>query len=397
MNYSEFKKQISNYLNDSISQQELRELLKHLRSDRGARRLRRVLRSNVMRDGFTGVTYNQMAEKSFEKLIEKIEKIENGRSVEIKHDFLWDKRRLLRLSGVAAIIIVVITLGGIWFSGESGLLSPWVAQINDLAPGGSKAVLTLSDESKIILDSVANGVIATEENVTIIKTSDGRINYVTTGRSKSRHHYNTVTTPLGGEYQLTLPDSTIVWLNSESAIRLPLYFADNQRRVEIVGEAYFEVKSDATKPFHVVVGDLEIEVLGTSFNIRAYADENKIETTLVEGSLKIISGNTENLIQPGQRAVSELTGDLTIYDNAEIESIIAWKNGLFIFNSSSIEEIMFQISKWYNVEIVYSGKITSDTFSGRINRNSPVSGVLAIMEEAGIEFKIYENKIVVGR
>jgi ferric-dicitrate binding protein FerR (iron transport regulator) len=264
----------------------------------------------------------------------------------------------------------------------------------DLQPGGERAMLTLSDGSTVLLDTAAQGVLATQARTNILKLADGRIAYRQTGKETARVLYNTITTPRGGEYNVVLPDSSRVWLNAESSIRFPVHFAENERKVEITGEVYFEVVKDRSMPFRVVTGTTMVEVLGTSFNVRAYPDENSVGTTLVEGSVKVFTAGDARHIAPGQRAQTDSNG-LIYVEEVDIEEIIAWKNGVFLFNSESIDEIMKQIGRWYNVKIEFRGDPVDQTFSGIVSRKSNVSQVLSLMEPYGINFTITEEMIIV--
>lgn len=271
---------------------------------------------------------------------------------------------------------------------------------NDVAPGGNKAVLTLADGTTIILDNAANGTLTKQGNTKILK-QDGQLAYnalndPSISLRTTEVLYNTIATPRGGQYQLTLSDGSKVWLNAASSIRFPVSFSGKERKVEITGEAYFEVAKNASIPFKVnVAGKGEVEVLGTHFNINSYADEATINTTLLEGKVKVSSSVNSEFLSPGQQALLNLNGQITLNTNADAEEVMAWKNGLFNFNSLNIENIMRQISRWYDVDVTYEGKISKETFSGIVGRNSNASQVLKIIEEGGVKFRIEGKKIVV--
>ncbi len=279
----------------------------------------------------------------------------------------------------------------------------------DIAPGGNKAVLTLADGSQIILDSAANGNLASQGNVKLIKL-DGQLAY-NGSKSPSGDEgeiiYNTITTPRGGQYQLILSDGSKVWLNAASSLRYPATFAGKERKVELTGEGYFEVAHNAAMPFKVKIntplGDGgEVEVLGTHFNINSYADEATINTTLLEGKVKVTplansQLNTQNsqLLSTGQQAKLNSTGQITVNKNVELDEVMAWKNGVFNFSGLTIEDIMRQISRWYNLDVSYQGQTSKETFTGIVSRNNNISQVLKIMEEAGIKFSIKNKNITV--
>ena len=207
--------------------------------------------------------------------------------------------------------------------------------------------------------------------------------------------YNTVSTPRGGQYQIVLSDGSKVWLNAASSIRFPTAFSGSLREVELTGEAYFEVAKNKEKPFQVKVRDMKIAVLGTHFNVKAYEDEAETKTSLLEGSVKIIQGKEAGLLKPGQQAVINFKDDKVKIATADMVEVIAWKNGLFRFEGANIETIMREIGRWYDVEIVYAGKVPMRRFEGKINRNAGLSEVLRILELSNVKFSIAGKKIIV--
>lgn len=272
--------------------------------------------------------------------------------------------------------------------------------VNDVAPGGNKAVLTLSDNSVIVLDNAANGILGQQGNTRITKLDNGQIAYNASGDAKEVL-YNTITTPMGGQYQMTLTDGSKVWLNAGSTLKFPVAFTQKERRVEITGEVYFEVasikvpKTGARQPFIVEVGNLgEVEVLGTHFNVKAYSDEEAIKTTLLEGSVRVAKGQESVLIKPGQQAVLT-NGGLKVNPNVNLEEAVAWKNGLFQFTNADIEMVMKEIGRWYNVEVSYPQGVPKDKYWGSILRNQNLSNVLKVLKESGANFIIEDRKIIV--
>jgi len=266
---------------------------------------------------------------------------------------------------------------------------------NDLAPGGNKAVLTLSDGSSIVLDSVQNGTLALQGNTEILKSGNGQLAYNSSKSPTTEMLYNTLTTPTGGQYKLVLPDGTTVWLNAASSIRYPTAFTGAERNVTLTGEAYFEVAKNAAMPFKVAVNELDVEVLGTHFNINAYGDEPDIKTTLLEGSVKLSNNNANRLLQPGQQGRLNKSGAIAIVENANTEEAVAWKNGLFQFDDADIKTVMRQIARWYDVEVEFKGNINAGKFVGAIPRNSNVSEVFKILELSNVHFKLDGKKIIV--
>jgi transmembrane sensor len=273
---------------------------------------------------------------------------------------------------------------------------------NDVAPGGDKATLTLSNGHIILLDSAADGVLARQGNVDVQKTANGRLAYNTSLEKPAALVYNTLTTPRGGQYQLTLPDGSAVWLDAASSIRYPVPFSGKERVVEITGEAYFEVVHDPKRPFRVKVNQVEVAVLGTHFNINAYDDESSMKTTLLEGAVKINDGPRTRLLAPGEQA--QVTGNnpsggraaIKVINNADMEEVMAWKNGMFRFRGEGIETVMRQVARWYNVQVEYQRKLPDYPFVGTIPRNVPVSELLRLLELTDVvHFTIEGNKITV--
>jgi len=271
--------------------------------------------------------------------------------------------------------------------------------VNDIAPGGNKAVLTLADGSSIVLDSAANGTLTQQGNIKVQKLDNGQLAYTVNGKQVTENDeafYNTISTPRGGQYQVTLADGTQVWLNAASSIRFPVVFTGAERKVEITGEVYFEVAKNAAIPFKVKTAASEVEVLGTHFNVNAYDDEAAVKTTLLEGSVKIIAaGQPIKYLQPGQQSAINKQGTITVLNNADIEEALAWKNGRFQFNSADLKSILRQISRWYDVDVVYKGNVNLH-FTGQLTRNDNVSKVFEELVLTGeVHFKIEGKKIIV--
>jgi ferric-dicitrate binding protein FerR (iron transport regulator) len=304
---------------------------------------------------------------------------------------------------IAAAILLLIATGAYFLYNshqkQSSIATAPAAPRYDLAPGGNKAVLTLASGQKIILDSTRNGTLAKQGNANIVKTDSGKLVYTISPEKPAEIVYNTLTTPRGGQYQLLLPDGTRVWLNAASSITYPTAFAGHERKVEITGEAYFEVAHNPDKPFHVKVNDMEIEVLGTHFNINAYTDETTVKTTLLEGSVKILSTVNRQLstvLKPGQQAQLTKNGEINVADNADTEQAVAWKNGLFKFKQTNIREIMRQVSRWYDVEVEFSGNVNDLNFGGVVSKQAYVSELLKLLETTGtVHFTVADNKIIV--
>jgi transmembrane sensor len=324
------------------------------------------------------------------------------------------KRLLWMRAAAAAIVVLAIGVAGYWFinritknevAKNDQQVKPTAA---DIMPGSNKAVLTLADGTVITLDSAANGNLAQQGNSQIIKTKNGGLVYEKTARNStgplttdnSPLTYNMLVIPRGGQYQLTLPDGSKVWLNAASSIRYPVAFG-NERRVELTGEAYFEVAKDARKPFHVVTPTQDVEVLGTHFNVNAYDNEPAVKTTLLEGSVKVVKRETANgkqnsvILKPGQQAALEAHSPLTIDHSPDLEQIMAWKNGFILFNKADIKSIMRQVERWYNVDVEFEGDIPQRTFTGGIERSARLSELLRLLEVSKVKFRIENKKLIV--
>jgi len=297
---------------------------------------------------------------------------------------------------VAAVsTIVLFVYKNSMIHGKEKLLSGnSVAGDYDRPPGRNVAILTLSNGKKIILDS-SNARIIDEGGKTGISMQHGRQLVYESKGSKSRTAvYNTVSTPYGGKFEIVLQDGSRVWLNSLSSIRYPTAFTGPERRVEISGEAYFEISKNA-KPFIVEIKQMEVEVLGTHFDVNGYEDEDAIKTTLLEGKVKVRSLRGTNLLKPGQQARLSNNGIMSVVDDVNLNQVIAWKDGVFEFDNADIETIMRQLVRWYGVEVVYK-KPVKVHFGGSISRNVNLSKVLHMLEETGnVHFDFEDNKIIV--
>lgn len=274
---------------------------------------------------------------------------------------------------------------------------------NDIAPGGNKAILMLADGARIVLDAAKNGELSQQGNIIVKKEKDGLLTYsVKPGIAEKQQKetaLNSIATPRGGQYQVILPDGSKVWLNAASTLKFPTIFTGNERNVGLIGEAYFEITKDPSKPFHVTSAGQTVEVLGTHFDINAYDDEPVIKTTLLEGSVKLNSGSKNVILKPGQQATLAPSGltPIRVMSNIDVSSVMAWKNQLFEFNHDNIQTIMRQISRWYDVDITYEGNIPEDLFEGKISRNVDVSQILKILELSGVNFRIEGKKIIVKK
>lgn len=306
--------------------------------------------------------------------------------------------RWWRVAAAAVFIGMVITAGLLFFNRDSQPSKPEIADGSDAAekvkPGTDKAVLTLSNGQQIILDSSATGTISQQGNVKVINLN-GQLAYEGEKNGATAEMlYNTVTTANANQYQLVLRDGTKVWLNAASSVRFPTDFIGSTRMVEITGEAYFEIAHDKAKPFHVKVNGTDIEVLGTRFNVNAYTDEASIKTSLLEGSVKITTGNKSNMLAPGQEANVTSSGDLSIR-SGNVDMSVAWVKGYFQFDQAPLPVIMRQIGRWYDLDIKYEGAVPDRIFKGKIQRSLPLSSILNLLRKGDIQFRVEGKTLVI--
>jgi ferric-dicitrate binding protein FerR (iron transport regulator) len=302
--------------------------------------------------------------------------------------------------GLAAMITLVAVSIRIWKPGtpirKSLAQKTLPEQPVQIIPGGNKAVLTLAGGRQIILDSLQNGSVALQGNTHILKLASGRLAYQPDHTGSGAIEYNTITTPKGGQYQVSLPDGSRVWLNAASSLRFPTSFDGNERQVEMTGEVYFEVAQNRDKPFFVRSGGFNVEVLGTHFDVNAYADEAVFKTTLLEGSVNVGNTSGHSLLEPGEQAVAGISGgNIRILREADTEAAVAWKNGRFEFSNADIPTIMRQIARWYDVDIRYEGNIPPEHFSGEVPRSCSLDKVLKIFALSQIHFRIEGKEIIV--
>lgn len=345
-----------------------------------------------------------LSQEKIEGILSRI----HGRPAEIPQNESEKKIFLLRKWGWAAAVILVTGFGAILWSRHNtdnqSVADGRKHVQTDIAPGGDKAVLTLADGTTIILDSAANGNISQQGNTRIIKPASGKLAY-TAGMNASQQVptgetlYNMINTPRGGQYQVVLSDGTKVWLNAASSIRFPTAFTGNSRTVELTGEAYMEVSKNMHQPFRVRTNGIEVDVLGTSFNINAYTDESSISTTLLEGSIAVASV----MLKSGQqaqitRAINQKTQQRPVILNGiDLDRVVAWKNGRFNFNGADVYAVMRQLSRWYDLDIKFEGEAPKLKIKGEMGRDLNLSEMLDLLSEMGIKFKIDGRTLIVGK
>jgi len=348
------------------------------------------------------IDYNE-AEDAKEAIWKKIEAATNETTQVIPMPVQHHYTKYRYLAAAVTVAAVLTTVGYFWLQNKPKPgTPPPLAQttINDVLPGGNKAILKLSDGKTIVLDNAQNGLLA-EQGVVQIEKHEGQLTY-SSSLSTETVAYNTLATPAGGQFQIKLPDGTRVWLNASSSITYPTAFTGNERRVTITGEGYFEVAKDASKPFKVTIQKAtgeqrpaEVEVLGTHFNINAYDDEAAVKTTLLEGKVRIVKEQSVAILKPGQQAQVSNQGKLQVKENADMEEVVAWKNGEFLFQSADISTLMRQVARWYDIEISYPNGKPKDKFSGKIGRNVNLSQLLKILEYSEVRFELKGRTLIV--
>ncbi|NII23445.1 DUF4974 domain-containing protein [Pseudoflavitalea sp. X16] len=310
-------------------------------------------------------------------------------------------RRLWFRVAAAALLIGIFFIGVVLYRVPSPTDTSTLTVQPVILPGHDGATLTLADGSKVVLDSLGNGLLTTQ-NGTKVVLNNGQLTYQADGATATAVVYNTISTARGRQFKVTLPDGSQVWLNAASSLRYPTAFVGNERNVEITGEAYFEVAKNEQIPFKVKAnGRMEIQVLGTHFNVNAYEDEEAVRTTLLEGSVNVTaieptrySPLTTRRLSPGQQAQLS-NNQLSIINNTDIEAVVAWKNGVFNFQDATLEKVMRQLARWYDIEIVYEKDIPDIAFEGEINRQNELADVLHSLERLGVHFKLEGRRLTV--
>jgi transmembrane sensor len=441
---------LNRYVHDTITELELNELMEYLLKDGNSGSLQEAM-EGIIDESPALSDYKEAAwEPLFHKIcLEKDKRMgeaparRSGARAVVRM-FNWNRgnagtRSNTRTMWKVAAAILLICTSMAWYFYNSNAKHKALARNeaelqkpkDDIGPGGNKAVLTLADGSSIDLDGARNGQVGEQGGSKLVKANGGLLAYQheTGNNSGAIHHgdpgnlnsadihstqiqYNRLTTPKGGQYQLILPDGTKVWLNAASSIRYPIAFAGKEREVELSGEAYFEVAQNAAMPFRVHIplpsgqpgrmdrrDGMDVEVLGTHFDVMAYGDEQHINTTLLEGSVKLslsapVAGGRAVMLSPGEKATLNGAGAFNVAP-ADVEEAVAWKNGLFHFSEATIGQVMRQLSRWYDVEVIYVGDAPKDLFRGEIYRNVNVSKVLKVLEASGAHFTVAGKKIFV--
>jgi len=308
-----------------------------------------------------------------------------------QHTVKTKRRKLWPRIAVAASLILIAGVGLLYFVNESDSSNADLSIAkHDIAPGSNKAILTLGNGQKIVLADAKNGELANEDDAIIRKTAEGELQYNGKTEKAAESVFNTISTPRGGQYTITLADGTKVILNAASSLRYPTGFKGKDRTVELIGEGYFEVAHNKAKPFKVLSRGQIVEVLGTHFNINSYADEPSVKTTLLEGSVDV----NGTILKPNQQAVLTANNKINVM-SVDVNEAVAWKDGLFKFDHTDMRTSMRQIARWYDVEVIYEGDVKNEQFYGKIDRSYTLSEVLKVLKLSKVNFRIEGKKIIV--
>ena len=386
-----------NYFDKTATEKERDELMQIINDPLQEEAIKGLMEDVFMSNTSNNTENDVFAQGQKEKMLEAVFAVQDGkpesRSAIVKN--------LVKTSWIkyAAVAILLLSVGLYFFKVKQTGFDTFRAKIsNDIKPGGNNAILTLSNGTRIILNDAKNGKLAVQGSASVVKLASGELKYNQNGVSEELPVYNTMSTPRGGQYKLQLPDGTVVMLNSESSITFPIAFKGKVRNVSLTGEAYFEVAKNKKMPFHVSFGDQQVEVLGTHFNISAYKDQPDYKTTLLEGSVRISRGNENHLLVPGQQAVYKSDSKMFAVNDVDTEDVIAWKNGLFQFDNTELDQVMLQLSRWYNVDVEYDGPKPVLNFTGAVKRDNNLSRVIKILESTGgVKFTINGNTIIVHK
>lgn len=386
MHENYFRQLLENYITGQISKTDQKKFFDLLEQREYQELLEQVLREEWDQNSFEEIIDPNMANLVEYYVLDRINK-KNTAPVRVISFF-----RKYTVAAAVVVLLIVFSAVSIIFVNRhksENEISRTKQQIKqfDVPPGSIGAILTLNNGNQIVLDSVHTGLIAQQGASRIVKVGD-RLSYNSKDTSTDII-YNTISTPKGKQFpNLILADGSKVWLDAGSSIRFPVSFVGNERTVEITGQAWFDVVHNSKMPFKVIAKGTEIVDLGTEFNVTAYNDEPQIKITLLKGSIRIQS----KILKPGQQAIIAPNNAMQIVNNSNIDEAIAWKNGFFSFKATDVKGIMRQLSRWYDVDVRYEGVDPTETFSGKIDRNLPLSEVLKILKKTRVHFRIEEGK-----
>ncbi|WP_127133235.1 FecR family protein [Pseudoflavitalea rhizosphaerae] len=393
---NDFSRLLDKYLAQTITAEEQQEFFALIQSRDHMPELESVVAEALEDASFDVAEEPVLREIIFERILQQRET--PVRRIPIYRRFGW------------AAAILVLLGGTVYFYVSSHnqnktVIADQQRNNKSIQPGSNKARLTLSDGTVITLDSAASGAIAQQGNASVIKLPNGEIRYDVNGKPTGKPMMNTMTTPNGGQYNLVLPDGSRIWLNAASSVTYPAAFTGNDRQIKISGEVYMEIAKDKSRPFMVNVdGRSTVEVLGTSFNINSYPNEGKIKTTLIEGAVRVSSLEKDGrrtgqgvMLQPAQQAVDPGGSEKISVQPANIQHVLAWKNGFINFESVSFEEIIRQIERWYNIDIQIEGTMPGVKIGGRMDRGVQLSDLMAFLNNFDIRTRLEGRKLILSQ
>lgn len=394
----DFDQLLHHFLEGELSPDEVSVLLESVKDPVNQEILCQVLTEKLQGSVYQGLSAPADMDQLFQQMLERTKGAEAHMAEIIP--IQRPRTRWRFASAAAAVVLMVSAATFFWIEQRPQKIitaPPTMAAVsNAVTPGSNKAILTLSNGSSILLDSAANGTLAQQGSSSVVKLANGQLSYQRNGAmSDGDILYNTMSTPRGGQYKVILPDGTLVWLNASSSVRYPTAFHGKERKVEVKGEAYFEVVHNAQQPFKVVVNGVAVDVLGTHFNVNGYGDEAATRITLLEGSVKISKGLSSAMLKPGQQVMVAANNNIRFNNGVDVEEAIAWKNGLFWFNGVDLPGIMRQLSRWYDIEVQYEGDIPQRHFTGHVFRDLKLSEVLNILALSHVHFRLEGKKLIV--
>lgn len=399
-NIDHIKRLVQKAHDKSISKNELDELLRWLEDDEATEYMPDIC-SQLGVEEESEIDYNSQWQKLSEKIPGGDERADHPKVPPVRKDH---RIRPVSRWAVAAVLLLCSALGVVMLKiknnkhPESIVKNPDAGENKDaIVPGTKKAILITGNGNQIMLDSSSDKVIVQGKNFSIQTNKNGQLVNNSTGTSEEVR-INTVATPPGGQYGVILPDGTTATLNAASSISYPTAFQADKRDVKITGEVYFEVTQDPRKPFVVrTERNMQIEVLGTHFNVNAYSNEPSIKATLLEGAVRVTSDKEVQILKPLEQAQLTDDGNLHLFTNVDVGSVVAWKNGVFEFNGTDIKTVMREIGRWYNVDIAYEGNTPTDLFSAIINRQNSIDQVLTMLQNTlRVHFSIKNRTVYVS-
>ncbi len=397
MSESRLEYLFGSYIENKFSAEEEKEFMDLLKRGENDELTKKLIGDLIQSSGSEFYLENETAQSLFENIIKH--DVTNKNDENLVDIFSLKRRTPLTIwMRVAAVVILFLSGMSVFLLYHKDTSKQTVSLRLDSVKKiaiENNVVLRISDGTSIVPDSMQNGASFKKGNTIVTKQGSMLIYKAAVLNDNSSVVYSLLSTPGGMEYQVVLPDGSKVWLNAKSSISFPSKFSSVSREVKITGEAYFEVAKNKEKPFFVKVGQVTVRVLGTHFDIKAYEDEDVIKTSLLEGSVKILEGDNTDLLHPGQQAVWNKEKKTVKISTADMNEVVAWKNGLFQFQDENVAAIMAEIGRWYNVQIEYQDTIPKRKFEGKISRSAKLSEVLKILELTNIKFSSTGNKIII--